>query len=52
MGTGNNSNMSLTMGKVSEFNPNEDDWNTYIEQLEFFLKQIEFWMNHRGKQYF
>ena len=44
--------MSLTMGKVSEFNPNEDDWNTYIEQLEFFLKQIEFWMNYRGKQYF
>ena len=28
--------MSMTMGKVSEFNLNEDDWNTYIQQLDFF----------------
>ena len=32
MATGNNSNMSMTVRKVSEFNPDEDDWNTYIEQ--------------------
>ena len=43
--------MSVTLGRVSEFNPNEDDWNTYIEQLESFLKQIEFRGNRRGKQY-
>ena len=30
--------MSVTMGKVSEFNPDEDDWNTYIEQLELFFE--------------
>ena len=30
--------MSVTVGKVSEFNPNEDDWNTYIEQLDFFFE--------------
>ena len=34
MATRNNNNMSLTVGKVSEFNPNEHDWNTYIEQFE------------------
>ena len=44
--------MPLTVGKVSELNPNEDNWNTYIEQLELFLKQIEFGMNDRGKEYF
>ena len=37
---GNNNNMSMTMGNVSGFNPDEDDWNTYIEQLNLFLKQI------------
>ena len=31
--------MSMTMGKVSEFNRNEDDCNTYMEQLEFLEKQ-------------
>ena len=41
----------MTVKKASEFNPNEDDWNTYIEQSEFFLKQIKFRMNCRGKQY-
>ena len=40
--------MLMTMGRVSEINSNEDDWNIYIEQLQFFfLKQIEFQMNHR-----
>ena len=34
----NSSSMSVTVGKVPEFNPNEDDWNTYIEQLEFFFE--------------
>ena len=38
MATRNSSNMSVTVGKVSEFNPNEDDWNTYIEQLDFFFE--------------
>ena len=51
MATRNSSDMSMTLGRVSEFNPNEDDWNTYIEQLESFLKQIEFRGNRRGKQY-
>ena len=32
MVTRNNSNMAMTVGKVSEFNPNEDDRNTYINQ--------------------
>ena len=32
MATGNNSIMSMTVKKASEFNPDEDDWNTYIEQ--------------------
>ena len=36
MVTRNSSSMSMTMGKVSEFNLNEDDWNTYIQQLDFF----------------
>ena len=49
MATKNSSNISMTMGKVSEFNRYEDNWNTYIEQSEFFLKQIEFQMNRRGK---
>ena len=40
--------MSMTVGKLSEFNANEDDWNTYIEQLEIFLKQIEFRTIGRG----
>ena len=31
--------MSMTMGKVSEFNLNEDDWKTYIQQLDFFLNK-------------
>ena len=52
MATGKNSNISITMGKVSEFNLNEDDWITHIEQLDFFLKQREFRMNRREKQYF
>ena len=30
--------MSVTVGRVSEFNPNEDDWNTYTEQLELFFE--------------
>ena len=38
MATRNSSSMSMTVGKVSEFNLNEDDWNTYIEQLEFFFE--------------
>ena len=42
MATVNSSSMSMTVGRVPEFNPNEGDWNTYIEQLELFLKQIEF----------
>ena len=29
--------MSVTVGKVSKFNPNEGNWNTYIEQLDFFF---------------
>ena len=36
MAKGNNNNMSMTVGNVSEFNPDEGDWNTYIEQLNFF----------------
>ena len=40
MVTRNNSNMSITVEKVSEFNLDESDWKTYIKQLEFFLKQI------------
>ena len=38
MAKSNSSSMSVTVGKVPEFNPNEDDWNTYIEQLEFFFE--------------
>ena len=30
--------MSMIVWKVSAFNLNEDDWNTYIAQLEFFLE--------------
>lgn len=26
-------NSSMTVGQVSEFNPQTDDWNMYIEQL-------------------
>ena len=37
MASVSNSNMSMTVGKVSEFKPNKDDWKTYIEQLEFFF---------------
>ena len=38
MASGSNSNMSMTVGKVSEFITNKDDWKTYIEQLEFFFE--------------
>ena len=38
MATRNSGSMSVTVGKVCEFNLNEDDWNTYIEQLEFFFE--------------
>lgn len=38
MATGKSSNISITMGKVSDFNLNEDDWITHIEQLDFFFK--------------
>ena len=37
MASVSNSNMSMTVGKVSEFKPNKEDWKTYIEQLEFFF---------------
>ena len=30
--------MLMTMGKVSEFNLNEDDWKTY-STVRFFFKQ-------------
>ena len=29
--------MSITVEKVSEFNLNENNWKTYIKQLEFFF---------------
>ena len=38
MATGNSSDMSMTMGRVSEINLNEDDRNIYIEQLQFFFE--------------
>ena len=34
----NSIDMSMTVGRVSEFNLNEDDWNTYIEQLQFVFE--------------
>ena len=30
--------MLMTVGRVSEFNPNEGDWNTYTEQLKLFFE--------------
>ena len=38
MVTRNNSTMSITVEKVSEFNLNESNWKTYIKQLEFFFE--------------
>ena len=38
MATTNSRNMSMIVGKVSEFNPSENNWNTYIEQLEFLFE--------------
>ena len=38
MATKNSSNISMTMGKVSEFNRYEENWNKYIEQSEFFFE--------------
>ena len=51
MAMGNSSNMSMTVGRVSEFNPNEDDWNTYIEQLEFSFKANRISDESQRKQY-
>ena len=35
MGT---NNTPMTASQVSEFNPQRNDWNMYIEQLKFFYE--------------
>ena len=45
----NNSNMSMTVGNISEFKPKEDNWNIYIKQLEGVFEPIEIWINRREK---
>ena len=37
MATGTN-NSFMYEGQGLEFNPQTDDWNTYIEQLEYFYE--------------
>ena len=41
--------MSITVEKVSEFNLNENNWKTYIKQLEFFFEANRILDESKGK---
>ena len=47
-----NNNTSMTVGQISGFNPQTDNWNTYMEQLEFFMKQAMFQMTLKRAKFY